>query len=76
MSGRTKFAGIDFPRNLTGSILLVASCCDRFWCETGAVIAGIELWFAASALRAEEARQTTGHLVTVRSQESTEGKGP
>jgi len=39
MSGGTRIAGVDFPEDLTRSIVFVASCCDRFWCETGAVIA-------------------------------------
>src|SRR5262245_9330813 len=39
MSGGTRIAGVDFPVELTRSIVFVASCCDRFWCETGAVIA-------------------------------------
>jgi len=38
MSGRTKVAGVDFPGDSTRSALFVASRCDRFWCETGAVI--------------------------------------
>jgi len=39
MSGRTKIAGVDFPDDSTRLIVFVASRCDRFWCETGAVIA-------------------------------------
>ena len=35
MSGGTK----SLPRDLTSSIVFVASRCDRFWCETDAVIA-------------------------------------
>jgi hypothetical protein len=38
MSGGTKIACVDFPEDLTCSNVLVASRCDRFWCETGAVI--------------------------------------
>jgi hypothetical protein len=38
MSGGTKIAGVDFPDDSTRSIVFVASRCDRFWCETGAVI--------------------------------------
>src|SRR5205823_5906011 len=40
MSGRTRIAVVDFPEDLTRSIVFVASRCDRFWGETGAVIAG------------------------------------
>jgi hypothetical protein len=39
MSGGTKTAGFDFPDDSTRSIVFVAFRCDRFWCETGAVIA-------------------------------------
>ena len=39
MSGGTRSAGVDFPHDLTSLIVFVASRCDRFWCETGAVIA-------------------------------------
>jgi hypothetical protein len=39
MSGRSRIAGVDFPDDSTSSIVFVASRCDRFWCETGAVIA-------------------------------------
>jgi hypothetical protein len=39
MSGGTRIAGVDFPEDLTRLIVFVASRCDRFWCETGAVIA-------------------------------------
>jgi hypothetical protein len=39
MSGGTRSAGDDFPHDLTSLIVFVASRCDRFWCETGAVIA-------------------------------------
>jgi hypothetical protein len=39
MSGRTKIAGVDFPDDSNSSIVFVASRSDRFWCETGAVIA-------------------------------------
>jgi hypothetical protein len=39
MSGRPKIAGVDFPDDSTRSVVFVASRCDRFWCETGAVIA-------------------------------------
>jgi hypothetical protein len=39
MSGGTRIAGVDFPEDLTRSIVFVASRCDRFWCESGAVIA-------------------------------------
>jgi hypothetical protein len=39
MSGGTIIAGVDFPKDLTCSIVFVVSRCDRFWCETGAVIA-------------------------------------
>jgi hypothetical protein len=38
MSGWTRIAGVDFPEDLTRSIVFVASHCRRFWCETGAVI--------------------------------------
>jgi hypothetical protein len=33
MNGETRIPGVDFPENLTRSIALVASRCDRFWCE-------------------------------------------
>jgi hypothetical protein len=39
MSGGAKITGVDFPDDSTRSIVFVASRCDRFWCETGAVIA-------------------------------------
>ena len=39
MSGGTRIAGVDFREDLTCSIVFVASRCDRFWCETGAMIA-------------------------------------
>src|ERR1700681_1922775 len=38
MSGGTRVSGVDFPQDLTHSIVFVTSRCDRFWCETGAVI--------------------------------------
>jgi hypothetical protein len=39
MSGGAKIAGVDFPDDSPRSIVFVAFRCDRFWCETGAVIA-------------------------------------
>jgi hypothetical protein len=36
MSGGTRIAGVDFPEDLTRSIVFVASRRDRFWCDTGA----------------------------------------
>jgi hypothetical protein len=36
MSGGTRIASVDFPEDLTRSIVFVASRRDRFWCETGA----------------------------------------
>jgi hypothetical protein len=39
MSGGTRIAGVDFREDLTCSIVFVSSRCDRFWCETGAMIA-------------------------------------
>jgi hypothetical protein len=43
MSGRPKIAGVDFLEDLTRSIVFVASRWDRFWCETGAVIAAARI---------------------------------
>jgi hypothetical protein len=43
MSGGTRVAGVDFPEDLTLSIVFVASRWDRFWCETGAVIAAARI---------------------------------
>ena len=39
MSGGTRTAGVDFPEDWARSIVFVASRCEGFWCETGAVIA-------------------------------------
>jgi hypothetical protein len=39
MSGGTRTIGIDFSQDLSRLIVFVALRCDRFWCETGAVIA-------------------------------------
>ena len=41
MSGGTRSVGVDFPHDLASVIVFVASRCDRFWCETGAVIATV-----------------------------------
>jgi hypothetical protein len=43
MSGGTKIAGVDFLEDLTRWIVFVASRWDRFWCETGAVIAAARI---------------------------------
>jgi len=39
MSGGTGIACVDFPEDLMRSKMFVASRRNRFWCETGAVIA-------------------------------------
>jgi hypothetical protein len=39
MSGGTKVKNVVFPEDLLHSTLFVVPPCDRFWCETGAVIA-------------------------------------
>ena len=43
MSAGTRIAGVDFAEDLTRLIVFGASCCSRFWCETGAARRSLRL---------------------------------